>query len=260
MNLNELGTTPLADEVDVNNLPTEMGSRRHEPPSGTYRFLLPRLGPEAFAAVTTKDHGARVSVVFGDEFPLTIVQAPPQTGDTLLNTPYKTRLNNVPRKRGKGDDAPMASDWDYLNRALGETTRPKSNAEFAQRLIAQSQVEGGKTFMADVEGSYRCDPTRDARFAKSAEEGGGFTTIPAVDAAGAPIMETDLKTGEVKQANVKGCGARYYEGDTTRPAVVGASPKAGSVAKVEGNYPDSITCTNCQADVRRFTNLTRFKA
>lgn len=235
MNLNELGTTPLTDGVDVNNLPEQFGGFTPPPPPGTYRFQLPVLKPEAFSKVITEKEGDRVKVTFNDDFPLLIIQAPPAAKD-YEKTPFNTNLTNTPRKRGKGDDAPKASDWDYLNKALGEPARPANNADYAKKLIAQSQTAGGKTFQADVEWGWSCNPNRAARF----DDGNGqFIEVPQTDGDGAPMK--DPNTGE--PIPVKGCGKRYYE---------------GQVDKVDGKVPLRITC-ECGANVRAFPNLTRFK-
>lgn len=225
MNLADLGSTPLNDGVDVANLPEQLGAIRPMLQPGSYRFALPRLDAECFAAVQTQDYGARVQVRFDDEHPLTIVQAPEALKDELLGTPFTTSLSNVPRKRGKGDDAPVASDWDYLNRALKVTTRPASNQAYAQGLIALSQVSPAPTFGADAEVSYNCNPNREARW----DDGqGGTQAFP------------DETTGQPR----KGCGTRVYQKD---------------VAKTNGRYPERITCAKCNASVRGFANLTRFR-
>ena len=226
MNLNDLGTTPLNDGVDVANLPEQMGSFGPMVQPGAYRFQLPKLGPENFDAVESKDHGKRVRVKFDEKTPLLIVQAPPAFSDEFLNTAFRTQISNVPRRRGKAENAPVASDWDYLNRALGETTRPANNAEYAKALIARSQQNPPAQFTADVEVSYSCNPNRAARF----DDGQGGTT-----------EVTDPATGAI----INGCGERVYQ---------------SAVAKVEGRYPERIVCPKCNASLRGFPDLTRFRA
>jgi hypothetical protein len=249
MNLAELGNTPLSEQVDMANLPEQGGGpRTPPPPSGTYRFAIPRLTPEAFGPVTSETYGARVKVGFRGEFPLTIVQAPKAAEDTYLKAPFETTITNVPRKRGKGDDAPVVSDWDYLNRALGVAARPANNQAFAQTLIQLSQMSPAKEFSADVEGNYRCDETRDARFS---DGNGAYVTVPAVDEAGQPVLDA---TGA--PVNQKGCGKRFYEGQATE---AGEPGRAGYIGKTNGGYPNSVECPSCQALIYRNANLTRFK-
>jgi hypothetical protein len=241
VNLNDLGTTPLAsDGVDVNNLPEQRGQTAPPPQPGRYRFKLPVLKPEAFAKIVTKEQGDRVMVKFRDEHPLTIIQTPPAMKDEYLNTPFETVVNNIPRKRGKGDDAPKASDWDYINKALKEPARPTNNADYAKKLIAQSQKAGGAEFSADIEWSWHCSPTRDARF----DDGnGGVTTVPALQEDGVTPVGVDPNTNEPTLQ--KGCGKRIYQ---------------SAVTKVDGKYPLTITCPDCGANVRAFPDLSRIAA
>lgn len=236
-NLNDLGTTPLQDEVDVDKLPEQMGGYSDPPQPGTYRFELPVLKPEAFKKVVTEKFGDRVQVKFDNEAPLKIVQAPPAMADEFLGTPFTCTLSNVPRKRGKGDNAPMASDWDYLNRALGEKVRPANNRGYADMLIAQSVKSPKVTFQADVEWSWQCNDKRDARFDDGA---GQSTVVPMLAEDGVtPVLDA-----EGQPRNVQGCGARIYQKD---------------VPKVNGKYPRNVTCPQCQASVRGFPNLVRFE-
>lgn len=239
MDLNSLGGTPLSDAVDVNNLPEQMGGQYPDPPQpGTYILELPKtLKAENFEKVASTDYGDRVKVKFDDDAPLVIVDAPVAFRDEFLNTPFRTSISNVPRKRGKGDDAPIASDWDYLNRALKFTKRPASNKEYAVTLLEQAKKSA--RFQADIEFSYRCDERRDAYFAG---EGGKQEKIQAVGQDNVPMV--DVATGQ--PVYIKGCGKRYYLKD---------------VAKEHGRYPVRITCTdpNCQASIRAFANLTRFE-
>lgn len=236
MNLNDFGTTPLNDGVDVDHLPEQMGGFTPPPQPGTYRFELPALTPEAFAEVTSEQYGKRVQVKFNDEAPLKIVQTPPAMKDEYLGAPFTTQLSNVPRKRGRGDNAPIASDWDYLNRALGEPKRPATNADYCKALIAQSQKAPKPTFQADIEWSYSCNPRRDARFAT---EEGSTTVVQATDEAGVPQVDPNTQA----PVNIKGCGARIYMKDVT---------------KVDGKYPLTVECS-CHATVRGFPNLVRFE-
>lgn len=238
MNLNDLGSTPLADAVDVNNLPEQFGgASTPPPPPGTYRFKLPKLTPDAFKKITTTEYGDRVQVTFNDDFPLTIVQTPPEAKDQFLNTPFRSRISNVPRRRGKGEDAPLASDWDYLNRALGLTERPKSNADFARTLIELSAK--GATFQADIEWTWYSNPNRPARF----DDGnGGSVEVDLLDDAGSPIPNPD-KPGEHKKQ--PGSGRRFYQDR--------------DVTKVEGSYPLYYTDPEDGAVIRAFPDLRRFE-
>lgn len=225
--INDLDATPLNDGVDVANLPEQLGSRKPLLPQGPYRFALPStLKDGHFSAVESEKYGKRVSVHFDESAPLLVVQS---TNNEQNGVPFETRISNVPRRRGKGDDAPVASDWDYLNQALGETTRPASNKEYATRLVARAAKQ--EQFSADAEWSWHCNEKRDAFF----DNGEGGLGPAQMDGAEPGV-------------NHKGCGKRYYN----------SSDEIAS-QKVDGKLPERITCPGCGANVRAFANLTRFR-
>ena len=214
---------PLKDEVDFNNLPEQgRGAYPDPPPVGAYRFQLPAgLSLANFDEVQSTDYGKRVSVRFKDDQPLVIVQSAASKHD---GEPFQTSISNVPRERGKKGSGVFASDWDYLNQALGEKKRPATNKAYIDALIVKSNAAGGSTFGADVEYSWSCNDQRPAYF----DDGQGGTAKAVGD------------DGEEK----KGCGKKYYQ---------------GTVSKVEGAFPVRITC-ECGATIRAFGNLTRFRA
>lgn len=220
MSLNDFSTAPLNDGVDFANLPEQMGSFAPPPPPGPYRFALSPLSAANFDKVQSPDYGERAKVKFDQSAPLVIKQSLAGAHD---NEPFQTTITNTPRKRGKGDTAPVASDWDYLNQALKIPVRPTTNRAYCETLLAESQKRA--EFGADLEWSWSCNPNRDAYFDDG--QGGQATALNAA-------------TG----ANIQGCGARYYQ---------------GAVAKVDGAYPLRLQCATCGASVRAFANLTRFR-
>ena len=232
-NLNDLGTTPIKDEVDVENLPEQMGGFAPPPQPGAYRWQLPRLTSDHFEKVETKDHGDRVQVIFAENNPLVILQS---SDATVVGDPFTTRLSNVPRRRGKGDDAPVASDWDYLNRALKMGGRPASNMAYAQTLIEATKT-GEANFGADLEWSWYCNDKRAARW----DDGEGGSQ---------EVMGPDGTTP------LKGCGKRHYQNSVSK--VVTSDDEGNAVGAA---FPLRITCSNeeCGATVRAFANLTRFR-
>jgi len=185
MDLNKFSAVALTDEVDFNNMPAQMGSYPDPPPPGGYRFEIPALSIANFEEREDKEDAKKkwLQVAFDQNAPLTIVQS---KGDVQNGDPFQTRLSNQPRKRGKDDDAPRVSDLSYLAQALGATSRPANNRAWIEWLVAQK----GKTFGADVEYSYFCNPNKN---------------IYADDGAGG--------TQEVQQA---GCGTRYYQKDVAK--------------------------------------------
>lgn len=182
----------LKDEVlptsgqDLDDLPT-FGSFTPPPPPGAYRFQLPGDLSAIWDLFDTpeKTPPQRVKATFDRDHPLLIVQSPQGKSN---NEPFETRLTNNERKRGKGGEV-VASDMDYLLRALGEKQKPKSNREYIQ--IVQRHVN--KQFGADLRYSWRCSKDRDIR---------------ARDTAG----QVQVVEGH------KGCGEAYYQEDVPKSA------------------------------------------
>ncbi len=150
---------------------------------GKFRFRLPAKLDSVWDKVDSSK-GERITAIFDQDNPLQIIQAPEAQKDRL-NEPFQTRISNVERARGK--DKIEVSDLDYLLKALGETTRPKTNAAYIQALMKH----GGKEFNATVEVQYSCNPKKD----KYVDDGAG---------------------GNVQLEGQPGCGARYYQGQVTR--------------------------------------------
>ncbi len=241
MNLNELGNTPLQDTVDFDNLPAERGAFAPPPVPGPYRFALSPLTDANFSPIPESKSGPRVQVHFNDAAPLAIVDSP---GDVHNGEPFETRISNVPRQRGK-DESQVASDWDYLNKALKVAKKPATNKAYCEQLMADSMATPPKQFGADIEWTWNCNEKRDAYFADGS---GGSAPVPDQHAPG---------------KNIQGCGAKYYQGQTAKVADV-TNKKAGYIAKaveVEGQpavYPLRIECA-CGATVRAFANLARIR-
>ena len=243
-NLNDLGGEALNDGLDYGNLPDQGGAPRPFFQPGAYRFAFSPLTAANFKAVQSEKFGTRVNVRFDGNAPLVVRQSPKGEMDGM---PYETSLSNVPRNRAKkGQPEQLASDLDYLNRALGVAARPASNAAYAQTLIDYSQpipVEGGapvaREFGADIEVSYSCNDKKDAYFA-----------VSQVDDQGQPTGEVDYQRQPVDGAGAEGpfkqgCGTRIYQ---------------GKVTPENGRYPERVTCGGCGASLRGFGNLTRFRA
>jgi hypothetical protein len=185
-------TSELKDDVlptsgqGLDDLPT-FGSFTPPPPPGAYAFQLPADLSSIWDLFDTPDKTPpqRVKASFDRDHPLLIVQSPQGKSN---NEPFETRLTNNERKRGKGGET-VASDMDYLLRALGETVKPKNNREYMQ-VVAR---HAGKQFKADLRYSWRCSKDRDIR---------------ARDAQGS------VQVIEGK----KGCGEAYYQEDVPKSA------------------------------------------
>ena len=176
---------------DLDDLPT-FGSFTPPPPPGAYRFRLPQDLSSIWDLfdVPDKTPPQRVKATFDRDHPLLIIQSPQGKSN---GEPFETRLTNNERARGK-DKSVVASDMDYLLRALGEKTKPRSNREYIQ-VVSRN---GGKEFGADLRYSWRCSTDRDIR---------------ARDPQGA------VQVVEGK----KGCGESYYQEDIPKDAT-GAVP------------------------------------
>jgi len=187
--MQELAGT-LKDEVlptsgqGLDDLPT-FGGFTPPPPPGAYRFQLPKDLSSIWDLFDTpeKTPPQRVRASFDRDHPLLITQSPAGKSN---GEPFETRLTNNERKRGKGGEV-IASDMDYLLRALGEKTKPKNNREYIQVV----QRHSGKQFGADLRYSWRCSKDRDIRV----RDGQGQVT-----------------TIEGK----KGCGEGYYQEDVQK--------------------------------------------
>jgi len=180
----------LKDEVlptsgqDLDDLPT-FGSFTPPPPPGAYRFQLPQDLNSIWDLIDVPDKQPpqRVRATFDRDHPLLIVQSPAGKSN---GEPFETRLTNNERKRGKGG-AVVASDMDYLLRALGMKAKPKNNREY----MTAVQAQAGKQFGADLRYSWRCSTDRDIR---------------ARDGAG----QVQVVEGR------KGCGEAYYQEDVPK--------------------------------------------
>jgi hypothetical protein len=216
--LDQLG---LKDEAlptgggDLSDLP-EFGSFTPPPPPGAYRFKLPADLSAIYDVFDTADKGQRVKAIFDKDHPLVITQS---KNGTKNGEPFETRITNNERPRGKKGSGVVASDWDYLLRALGEKIKPTSNRGYIDTL----KKFGGKEFGADLTYSWACSTERDIRVANPQ--------------GGAP---------QVVEGH-KGCGEKFYEGDI-QPAMKNA----------DGTMPLQITCS-CGALLRAFANLESFR-
>lgn len=223
-NLNDLGSAPLNDGVDPSNLPAQMGSSAPPPQPGPYRWRLAPIKLADLDVVDGKEYGQRVKVGLS----LTVVQSPTgaENGET-----FTTTITNTPMRRGKRDDpnAPLASDWDYLNQALGISLTQRSNRAYAEALMAKAAT-GDVEFAADLEWSWRCNPDRDGYW-------------------------PDDQGNAQKVEGQKGCGAKYYQSGVTKEPELG--PDGQIIRQV---YPLQLTCSGCGALVRAFGNLRNFRA
>lgn len=218
MSLNDLSTAPVKDNVDFNDLPEQMGAYPPPPQPGPYRFRISKLGADNFDAIQHAEYGERVKVKFDQNAPLVITHA---SNPAALGDVFQTSLTNTPRRRGKGEDAPLASDMDYLLKALGVTERPTSPRAYAEVLMTASNE--AKEFAADVEWSWGCNDKRPAQWP---------------DETGALVEASNA------EGVVMGCGTKHYQKD---------------VKKVDGAFPERVACSKCGASLRAFGNLSRFR-
>lgn len=212
--LSDLGlkNEQVGGEVDFDNLPKVGGFTPLLQP-GRYRFKLPANLSDIFELVESKN-GQRIQAVFDQNAPLVIVKAP-EVSKERIGEPLQQRISNVERPRGK--DKVLVSDMDYLLKALGSTTKPKTNQAYGAELAKH----GGKEFDADIEVQYSCNPNKDIYV----DDGTGNTTV---------VEEK------------KGCGARYYQKDVEGLKADGKFPER-----------ITCSGENCGASLRGFSQLSR---
>src|SRR5262245_43187661 len=182
--LQDLGLQPEQLPTAGQALDTLPDFGRFSPPPqpGAFRFKLPTDLTAIWEVfdVPEKKPPTRVRAVFDRDHPLLIVQSPQ---NKYNGEPFETRISNAERARGK-DKAVVASDMDYVFRALGVKEKPADNAGYVRLM----QQQGGKEFGADLRYSWKCGVDRNIRVR---------------DQAGA-IQEVE---------NQKGCGTAYYQED-----------------------------------------------
>lgn len=233
----KLGKDVAINDGDWGNVPEQIGSRKPPLQPGPYRFRFPKkaaLG-ECYDTFETEIAGkkvVRVAALLRDEAALIVVQAPPKYAERIGDA-FGTRISNAERRRGKGDDAPMASDMDYVLMKLAPTVpRPTNNRGY---LEAFDQNVAEKEMGADVEWNWRCDANRPVR-------------VPDPDAEG----KTIALDGEEGRESRKGCGAKYYQKDVDKV------DKEGN-ADPTGEYPRTVDC-QCGAILFANENLQNFRA
>jgi hypothetical protein len=225
LNLKDEGTVVPGDALA--DLPT-FGNFVPPPQPGPFRFKLPANLTSCYDVYDTpsKVPPQRVRILFDSDHPLEITQS---TGGKYNGTPFQTRMSNEERSRGK-DKSIVASDWDYLLRALGELAKPT-------RLVAGVKVpdnkgyieitrkHAGKEFGGDIRYSWRCDDKRHIR----------VETKDAVSGARMGVQEVETQNG---------CGNAFYGDDVPRLP--------------DGTTPLEITC-QCGALLRAFANLDNLR-
>jgi hypothetical protein len=216
-------------------VPEQIGSRRPPLQPGPYRFQFPSMAlvAECFDTFEVEIDGRRVTRVVAkhrDGAELTVTQAPARYVERL-GEPFGTRITNAERRRGKKDDAPKASDMDYVLATLGAPNRPHTNREYLETYLA---VVPGKDIGADVEWNWRCDDKRPVR-------------VPDPDNEGRTIA-LDGEDGRDKRM---GCGSKFYQKDIGRVDADG-NPDP------QGEYPRTVDCT-CGAILFANENLQNFR-
>lgn len=214
---------PTAGQL-LDELP-EFGARTPLPQPGSFRLRLPKDLSQCWAVIDVTKNGKeeqRVKLLFDKDNPLLIVQS---VGNRYDGQPLETNLTN--NERARGNSGVVASDLHYLVKAMGEKTVPKTNAAWV-RLI---NGFGGREFGADWQYSWQCSENRD-------------------------IYVPDGQGGTQKVEGRKGCGWRYYMGDS-QP---NPTKKVGYIQRpAGGDVPTDIQC-QCGAQVRAFGNLDNIRA
>lgn len=221
-----LGNEQIA-QADFDTIPDQMMGFPDPPQPGPFRFKLPvnmgTIWDKAEKKLADGTTQPRIKAKFDRDNPLLIVQS---IGGRYDGEPFETSLSNVERRRGKDESQPEASDMDYLLRdGFGEQKRPKTNKEYAEKLIAHA----GQEFNADIEWSWSCNPNRNIR-----------------------VMNDQGQTEEVE--GQPGCGKRYYMNRDVQKQHANQDDPNSPL-----EYPLHITCPECQADLRAFASLGKFR-
>ena len=220
--LQELGLkNEVMPEQSYDDLP-EFGQYKDPPQPGPYRFQMPGDVEKCFDLIDHETQGQRLKLLLDKDAPLRIAQSP---GGTLNNDTFQTQLTNVARKRGK--DGPEASDMDYLLKAFGEKSKPKTNADYGQKVMAGKSREFG----ADIRWSWFCNDKKNIWVY-----------------GGTPGQE---KLTEVD--GTKGCGRRFYQENQTH------KDEQKIKKQEDGTFPLQVTCP-CGAIVKAFANLDNIRA
>jgi hypothetical protein len=179
----------------------DFGTFREPPQPGSYRFRLPDDLSAIWDVYDTpaKTPPQRIRAIFDKDHPLVIVQSP---GGKSNNEPFEVRMSNEERSRGK-DKSIIASDMDYLLRALKVATKPANNKAYIDVMKQQAK----KDFGADIRYSWKCSADRNIRVKDSAGN----------------VQEVEGR---------KGCGTSFYQEDL---------PNGGKDAA--GLVPTQIQCT-----------------
>lgn len=191
--LQELGLQP--DELfptageDLEGLP-DFGQWAPPPQPGPYRFQLPSDLTSIYEPFEGRDKPAgkatRIRAIFDRDTPLIIRQA---VDAADIGQPFQTRLSNDERGRGK-DKAIVASDMDYLLRALGQKVKPKNNAGYVEELVKCA----GKEFGADLRYSWKCSADRNIRVRN--ETSGLIEEVENQPGCGSSFYNEDVQNGE----------------------------------------------------------------
>lgn len=232
----KLGKDVIA-EGTFDELPEQIGNRKRALYPGPYRFKFPVKAKisECFDTFETEIGGkkvTRVVAIHRDGAELTVVQTPAKYEDRVGDL-IGTRISNAERRRGKGDDAPTASDMDYVLAVVSPkgTPRPTTNRAYLEAYESRCPEQ---EFGADIEWNWRCDAKRHVRVADPDNEG--------------KTMELDGQEGREQRS---GCGNKYYQKDV--PKV-----DADGNANTAGEYPRTIDC-ECGAIVFANENLQNFR-
>lgn len=235
----KLGKDVVINRDDWDALPEQIGSRKAPLQPGPYRFQFPRAAAisQCFDIFETEISGTkqtRIVAIHRDGAELTILQAPPKYLDRVGEA-YGTRISNAERKRGKADDAPMASDMDYVLKVLAPTEkRPQTNRQYGE---LYEKVVPEKELGADVEWNWRCDDRKPIRVPENPND---------------PQSKTVALDGTDGRESRKGCGQKYYQRDVEKV------DKEGN-PDPQGEYPRAIDC-NCGAVLFQNDNLVNFRA
>lgn len=211
--LEDLGLTDNEPAIEIpDDIPEESSGYIALPQPGEFLFQLPDDVATTWSKFDIEGKGARISVGFTRDNPLTILGEGKNTHyDGYFNdSPVITFINNNEWPRGR--EKVLVSDMTYLIKALeatvpdGEKSKLTNNVSYVKAL----EKHLGKQFYAEVSWRAYCNPNKDIYMR---------------------ITDADGNTRVEQQPGTPGCGANYtsYARDFTKRIPVWREEEEGCV-------------------------------
>ena len=259
--LEKLADLDKAPEVQFGSMPDEGMGLIDSPYPGAYKIRLPAdLNWESVKSKLYKGDSftevARIRAAFDAGHPLTIVEATPENKEYVGKT-FNYSISNSEFKYGKEERLTSEMAWILKNGFNIELAENSTNRQYGQAFEACA----GKNFGADLEWSSFCNPDK-LRYIY------------------------DKESGQSKQDTKAGCEMRYqleawketlaiprnavyteeYLTSYLKQLTDSGVPADQAQAQVQdlryrsGKFASEFTCSKCEALLRCFPRLRRYRA